>query len=148
MFHSRALNFIMLGGVLLRAIPLLIWTRWPCVRDECTYLRLADRMVEGEGMTSSVGWLWAPGYPTLIAFHQFLIGKGSFIKGTQVAVSVGIIYLIYLLAKRFALLSLRVSEDEELTEQQEKGVERAGLLGAVLYAFSPTQIFFCSVIME
>ena len=89
----------MLAGLLLRIIPLAVWTRWPCVRDECTYLKLADRMVNGEGMTSSVGWLWAPGYPTLIALHKLIFGHGSFIKGTQVVISVAVTYLMYLLGK-------------------------------------------------
>ena len=144
MFSSKKLNAIMFTGLLLRAIPLIVWTRWPCVRDECTYLKLADRMVEGEGMTSSVGWLWAPGYPSLIALHQLIFGHGSFIKGTQVVISVAVTYLMYLLGKRFASISWASLENDsdENTKAHQESVERAGLLSAALYALSPTQIFF------
>ena len=48
-----------------------------CVRDECTYLRLSERILEGEGMTASNGWIWAPGYPFLLALHEGLTGYGA-----------------------------------------------------------------------
>ena len=78
-------------GALLRLVPVCIWIYWPCVRDECTYLRLAERMVAGEGMTASNGWIWAPGYPVLVALHEALFTNGMIIKGTQVIASMYII---------------------------------------------------------
>ena len=55
----------MLIGFLLRIVPVMVWLPWPCVRDECTYLRLSERILDGDGMTASNGWIWAPGYPVL-----------------------------------------------------------------------------------
>ena len=110
-------------GALLRLVPVCIWIYWPCVRDECTYLRLAERMVAGEGMTASNGWIWAPGYPALVALHEALFTNGMIIKGTQVIASMYIIVLMFRLGAR--LFS-----------------PRAGYVAAWLYALSPTQIFF------
>ena len=93
--NDKKLQLILVIGFLLRVVPMLIWQRWGCVRDGCTYLRIADRMVEGHGMTSSNGWLWAPGYPTLIAFHEQLFTNGAFIRGTQVVLSIAIILLMF-----------------------------------------------------
>ena len=87
------------------------------------HLRLAERMVAGEGMTASNGWIWAPGYPVLVALHGALFTNGMIIKGTQVIASMYIIVLMFRLGAR--LFS-----------------PRAGYVAAWLYALSPTQIFF------
>jgi hypothetical protein len=121
---NKPLFVLMLTGFLLRAVPMLVWLGWPCVRDECTYLRLAERMANGHGMTSSVGWLWAPGYPFLISIFEKTTGWGSNIKVLQLFVATFIIYFMYKLGKRFGK------------------TERSGLIAAGLYALSPTQIFF------
>ena len=116
---------LMVAGFVLRGLPLLVWIQtWPCVRDECTYLRLAERMAAGDGMTSSVGWLWAPGYPALLAIAEFLTGWGSNIKVAQLVVSTILIAFMFRLGKQLS------------------GSERVGLWAAGLYALSPTQIFF------
>lgn len=120
---DKQLRLILIVGFLLRVIPMLIWQKWGCVRDGCTYLRIADRMVEGHGMTSSNGWLWAPGYPALIALHEQLFSYGNTIRITQVLVSVVITVLVFRLGSRM-------------------GGRRTGLWAAGLYAFSPTMIFF------
>ena len=68
-WKDRPLVAMMVAGLLLRAVPLAVWAyEWGCTRDECTYLKLASRMLNGEGMTTSVGWLWAPGYPMIVGF--------------------------------------------------------------------------------
>ena len=113
----------MVLGFLLRIVPIIIWLSWPCVRDECTYLRLSERILEGQGMTASNGWIWAPGYPFLLALHEAITGYGAGIKTTQCIASVGIIVLLFHVARRFAN-------------------PRAGLWAVWLYALSPTQIFF------
>ena len=121
--QSKSVRGLILIAFLLRVIPLLLWLQWPCVRDECTYLRLSERMLMGEGMTASSGWIWAPGYPFLIALHQAITGYGAAIKTTQSIVSIGVMILMYNFGRRIA-------------------GEKAGLWALVFYAFSPTQIFF------
>jgi hypothetical protein len=145
---SKALRNIMILAFSLRVLPLIIWSRWPCIRDECTYLRIADRMIDGEGMTSSAGWLWAPGYPTFVALHQWLFGQGGFVKGTQILLSIGIVYLLYIVSYHTwtSILSIRLSEEgisnPKIEEQVSRNAERISLWSAFLYACSPTQIFF------
>lgn len=122
--EDPSLRIPVLIAFLLRVVPLLVWLDWPCVRDECTYLRLSDRMVHGEGMTASNGWIWAPGYPFLLAVHQVLFGYAAGIKTTQSILSVVFMNLIYRLAFRFS------------------GDKRVAKWALLFYAFSPTQIFF------
>ena len=59
--EGKSIRWAMGIGFLLRIVPVMLWLSWPCVRDECTYLRLSERILEGEGMTASNGWIWAPG---------------------------------------------------------------------------------------
>lgn len=75
-------------------------------------------------MTSSVGWLWAPGYPAILAVFELTTGWGSNIKALQLVVGTALIGLMFNLGKRIG------------------GTDRAGLWAAALYALSPTQIFF------
>ncbi|MFT4979870.1 MAG: 4-amino-4-deoxy-L-arabinose transferase-like glycosyltransferase [Myxococcota bacterium] len=111
-------------GLALRAVPLAVWAReWGCIRDECTYIKLASRMISGEGMTSSVGWLWAPGYPFLMAIHGYLTTWSGSIRISQILVSLAIAVLMYRLAER-------------------EGGKPAGRWAAWLYMLSPTMIFF------
>ena len=143
----KTLYYIMILTFFVRAIPLLIWQDWPCIRDECTYLRIADRMVHGEGMTASAGWLWAPGYPTFVALHQWIFGHGGFVKGTQIILSVAIVYLLYLVAFRTWTGILGGVESSQNSEESERDdiseiASKIALFSAFLYACSPTQIFF------
>jgi len=121
--EGRSVRKAMLIGFLLRIVPLMIWLSWPCVRDECTYLRLSERILNGEGMTASNGWIWAPGYPFLLSIHEWLTGYGAGIKTTQCFASIGIMALLFHLARRFAS-------------------PKVGMYAVWLYALSPTQIFF------
>ncbi len=132
-WKDRSLLLALLSGLLLRTVPMAVWARlWPCVRDECTYFKLAYRMVEGEGMTSSSGWLWAPGYPTLMALHQLVFGHATAIRGTQVFIALVATVLLYRLAGG---LAARFTTDPAV-------VLRASRLAAWLYALSLPQAFF------
>ena len=121
--EDNSVRAAIIVGFLIRIIPLLFWLDWPCVRDECTYLRLSRRMIDGQGMTASNGWIWAPGYPFLVAIHELITGYGQGIKTTQSVVSMGIIVMMYRLGTSFFNI-------------------RVGRLAAWMYALSPTQIFF------
>lgn len=121
--ERRSVYTAMLIGFVLRIVPIIVWLSWPCIRDECTYLRLSERILEGQGMTASNGWIWAPGYPFLLALHEGLTGYGAGIKTTQCIVSVGIMALMFHVARRFANTTV-------------------AKWAVWLYALSPTQIFF------
>jgi len=121
--RDSALLWALIAGGLLRLLPLFFWPDWGCVRDECSYLKIANRMEDGLGMTSSSGWLWAPGYPFLLAFHSMVLGEAKLIKGVQIALSLAAIIVLYALGRRL-------------------GNRRTGRLAAWIQALNPTQIFF------
>ncbi len=121
--EGQSVRRAMLIGFVLRIVPVMIWLSWPCVRDECTYLRLSERILRGEGMTASNGWIWAPGYPFLLSIHEWLTGYGAGIKTTQCILSVGIMALLFHVGRRFAN-------------------SQVGKVAVWMYALSPTQIFF------
>lgn len=123
----------LLVALILRTVPLAVWgEEWVCARDECTYIKLANRMVEGQGMTSSSGWLWAPGYPFLLAIHKAVTGWASTMKGTQVVVSLVNVLLLFKLAARGAALW-----NPDVDFQR-----RCARIAAWLYAVSAPQAFF------
>ncbi len=124
-FRDRWLRAAIAIGTVLRVLPAAVWYRDSCVRDECTYLRLSERMAEGDGMTSSAGWLWAPGYPALLAIHEFLLGHAATIKGLQVASAAGCAVLMYRIVRDLS-----------------GGRRRAALIAAWLYLLSPHLAFF------
>ncbi|MAA79065.1 MAG: hypothetical protein CL916_07365 [Deltaproteobacteria bacterium] len=117
--HKKLLVIIFVG-VLLRLFPIWIWGVEGCVRDECSYIKQAYLIVKGKGVVATTGWLWAPGYSTLLALHKVLFDSVYWMKYTQVVLSVVVAVLLY-----------RLSADE-----------RRGLWACGLYMFSPVQIFF------
>lgn len=123
--HDRALRAALAAGLALRAIPGLVWMTDGCVRDECTYVKLAARFAAGEGMTGSAGWIWAPGYPALLGMAQLVFGVPHAIKPFQVAASLLNIVLVYRLAARAS-----------------DGSQRAARIAAWLYAISLHMAFF------
>lgn len=129
-WKDRRLWWILGLALVLRAVPLAIWNRERCARDECTYLLIAERMAEGEGMTSSVGWLWAPGYPAVLALHELAIGYAATAQVTQIPISLGSILLVVALARR----ALRGAEQARVRD--------ASHAAALLFAASPTQVFY------
>lgn len=123
---DKSLRNALIAGFFARTIPGLVWATDTCLRDECTYLKLAERFADGQGMTSSAGWIWAPGYPFLMGIVEFLSGGyGGLIKIPQVPVSLGCIVLVYLLARE--------------AFPEDKRVPR---IAAWLYALSPHMSFF------
>ncbi|MCB9765867.1 MAG: glycosyltransferase family 39 protein [Alphaproteobacteria bacterium] len=123
-WRDRVAWWALLAGLWLRAATLARWPQTPCIRDECTYVNLAERIVDGEGMTAaSGGWLWAPGYPAVMAAHDVLLGQPEAIKGSQVALSVVTMLLAYTLARDI-------------------GGRGAARWAVWLYALSPTFVFF------
>ncbi|MBW1877495.1 MAG: glycosyltransferase family 39 protein [Deltaproteobacteria bacterium] len=86
-------------GFFLRVVPLWLWGFRGCSRDECSYKVLARRIMDGEGLTPHEHWLWAPGYPYLLAaFGHF--DSVYRVKRLQVALGLATAVLVYLLAKR------------------------------------------------
>ena len=110
---------------------MLLWPNESCVRDECMYVFTAERMLDGQGITATNGWLWAPGYITVLAAH---LGVSEWITGVENGVSGSIwgLQMLCALGAVWLLLDLgRRAFDE-----------RTGRIAAALYALSPTFIFF------
>lgn len=129
LLEDRALRWALLVGAWLRLWPLARWPSMACVRDECTYLALAERLLEGQGITPAArGWLWAPGYPALLAAHGAVFGSMPLIRVTQVLLSLLTVVLAYALTRRL------VGEDGP--------GRRAARWAAWLFALSPTLVFF------
>lgn len=122
-WRNRHLWATLVVAAALRIVPMLVWLDKPCVRDECTYMDLAERLLAGEGMVGTHGWLWAPAYPALMALHQYVFGYAGAIEVTQ------------LFAALFSLVALF-----HLT-QTHVGT-RAAHIAAWLYALNPTYIFY------
>lgn len=112
-------------GLVLRALPWVIWPQTGCLGDECIYLSLADAMAKGQGMVQSttLPFVWAPGYVAFLALHQILLGQAFYALGTQIIGFGGTQLLAYLLARDHLDL-------------------RAGRIAAWLYGVSPTLAFF------
>jgi hypothetical protein len=108
----------------------------PCVRDECTYLRLAGRMAEGKGMTASAGWLWAPGWPVLLGIFKWATGWAGTVKALQIPVAGANSVMLYILAGKV------FGEGQRDDETYAKRRRVAGLVAAWMYAISLHQAFF------
>jgi hypothetical protein len=122
---DRVLRHALVAAFLVRLIPLVAWMFDSCLRDECTYVRLAFRFGEGEGMTGSAGWIWAPGYPFLMGLFAGTMGWPEGIKVIQLPVSLLACVLVYQLAR------LAFPENR-----------RAARIAAWMYALSPHMAFF------
>lgn len=127
-WRDKVLWAAMVVAGVLRGLPMALWPDDKCVRDECTYIRIAQRFVDGEGMTTSAGWLWAPAYPAIMAVHKALFGYAATIRGTQLVCAFGCMAAIYVLARR-------QTEDPILGR-------RAGRIAAWVYALSPSLAFY------
>ena len=112
-------------GLVARMILPGIWPDLPCSFDECSYDALAERIRAGAGMTPTQQWLWAPGYPYLIAAVQALSGGHASIHDLQIVLALCTIAMTYMLARSFA------------------GV-RCARLAALISALHPTFIFYTS----
>jgi hypothetical protein len=128
--RDRWLWAAILVGLALRVLPLVFWYDDSCVRDECTYIKLGKRMADGQGMTASAGWLWAPGWPTLVGVFSWLTGWGSVVVALSIPVSAANQVLLYQLAQR---VFGGASEDRQLV---------AARVAAWMYGVSLHQAFF------
>ena len=61
--EGKSIRRAMVIGFLLRIVPVMVWPT--CVRDECTHLRLSERILNGEGQRLQRLDL-APGYPFIL----------------------------------------------------------------------------------
>jgi len=122
--RDRRLWAVLAVGVLLRAVPLIIWPQFECIRDECIYRGMAEAINNGKGLTvSNKGWLPSPGYPYALAWSKTLFGTYFSIKIPQIILSELTIYLSYVTARRIA-------------------GRRVGLTAAWLFALHPTLAWF------
>ena len=112
-------------GWLLRAAPLWIWRFGGCQRDECMYETLAEKIVAGEGLVAPKGWLWAPGYPyVLAAFESVFGGVRDTVPWMQVWAGALGVALAFLLTER-------VTHDR-----------RSARIAGFLIALHPTLIYY------
>ena len=118
--RHKKLMVILFIGALLRLLPIWIWGVEGCVRDECSYIKQAYLLIKGKGMVATTGWLWAPGYSSLLALHKWIFDSVYWMKYSQVAISGLVAVGLYALSKD----------------------QKRGLWAAGLYMLSPVQIFF------
>lgn len=118
-----SLRWALVAGLIARVLPMLVWPRQPCVRDECTYVDLSQAITAGEGIIGTKGWLWAPAYPWLLSVHEQLFGTERAIYGLQVIASLATVALLHHLGTR------------EISP-------RAGRVAAWVWALSPTVVFY------
>ncbi len=125
-WRERKLLVLVLVTVLLRLLIEGLWPMESCVRDECMYLFTAERMADGQGMTASNGWIWAPAHVFLLAVvHKISFGYAPVLKVPQaIFCGVAVITLVRI-AQRVA-------------------GERAALAAGWIYALHPTLVFFAT----
>lgn len=129
-WKDKSLLTAVIVGFIIRLTPVLVWLDWGCARDECTYSKISRRIVDGEGMVGSAGWLWAPGYPMIMAAHRWLTGLGGTTKITQIFAACVCTVLIYRLVGR------AYSDWDEVHRR------RTSRIAAWMYALSPHMAFF------
>lgn len=120
--RDRVLLSAVVLGTILRILPLILW-RPGCMRDECSYARLAQHIVAGDGLVTQENWLWAPGYPYLLAGHVQLFGTPQTIQVLQITLAAATGVLLYALTRRLY-------------------GRRAGRIAAWVFALHPTLAFF------
>ncbi len=95
-YRDQTLHWGMLVATWLRFLPMVTWPSQTCVRDECTYLGLSSRIMAGEGLSqAAAGWLWAPGYPYLMAAHDWAMGLPAAVKVTQTLIFLVSLVVVY-----------------------------------------------------
>jgi hypothetical protein len=124
--HDPSLRTAMLVAAAIRVVPMLLWIRKPCIRDECTYEELANAILAGDGMVGTQGWLWAPAYPYLMALHGAITGFPASVQVTQLFAALGTMWMLH-----------------ELTDGL--AGRRAARIAAWMYGLNPTMVFYaCS----
>ncbi len=123
--RHRWLVAALVVGAVLRILPLLLWPGSTPIRDEAIYVQLAHGILAGEGLITPKQWLWAPGYPYLLAAFMGAFDAEPLrtLPWFQAGVATVGTWLMYALGCRAA-------------------GQRAGLIAAWLYALHPTLVFF------
>ena len=96
------------------------------VRDEAQYANLAQGILDGDGMGTANHWLWAPGYPHLLAALRWLFPEtpaSMSLPWLQAALGALTVWVVYGIAR-------------ELFDR------RSARIAALLYALNPTLWFF------
>lgn len=115
-------------ALLVRVVPMIVFPQGDCMRDECIYRSIAQRILEGQGLTTtSKGWLPAPGYPYFLALMKGVFGAFFVAKIFQVPMSLVSTWAMYRIGWRL--------EGRKL-----------GLMCAWLFALHPTLAFFTSTL--
>ncbi len=125
-WRDRRLLLLVAVTVVLRLLIEGLWPFEACVRDECMYLFTAERMAEGQGMTASNGWIWAPAHVFLLAVtHKLSWGNAAVLKVPQALFCGVAVVTLFRLTQRVAS-------------------ERAAVAAAWIYALHPTIVFFAT----
>lgn len=120
---------VIVVGLVLRIVPMLIWPTG-CTRDECTYQGLADQILAGNGLVAAPnGWVWAPGYPYLLALCKLIFFHTYGAKAIQVA--------LYPLG---AWLMWQITNRSFAPDDLANG--RPGKVAAWLFALHPTLAYY------
>ncbi len=122
-WRDRRLLLLVAVTIGLRLLMAAIWPMEKCLRDECMYMFTAERMANGQGMTASNGWIWAPFHVFLMAVMHKLTGYAGLLKIPQILFCGVAVVTIFRLGQRVT-------------------GERAALMGAWFYALHPTLAFF------
>ncbi len=112
-------------GLVLRAGLLFAVGDIACVNDECSYLKVAHALLDGQGLLPIRGFLWAPGYPAFLALAGAW-SAASMTLGAKV-LQVGLAVVTHLLLAAWARRCFG---------------KDAALSTAWLFAFYPTLIAF------
>lgn len=129
-WKDRSIRFSLLVGLMIRLIPMVIWAHKPCTHDECTYEKMANAILAGRGIVSTMGWLWAPAYPFLMAIMKGISGYYGMIQLLQLPAALATQGMVAYLSR-----SLYPSVQGE----------KASRWASWLYALNPTFIFYtCS----
>ncbi|MEC8192749.1 MAG: glycosyltransferase family 39 protein [Myxococcota bacterium] len=129
-WSDKSLLSAVVVGIMVRVLPLVIWADRVCVRDECTYSKISRRIVDGEGMVGSAGWLWAPGYPMIVAAHRWVTDLSGSTKVTQIVAAAVCTVLLYRIVQR------------AFGDWGERERTKTARIAAWMYALSPHMVFF------
>jgi hypothetical protein len=131
-YRDRSARWALLIGLFLRLQAMVWFQQGGCLRDECTYLKLARQFADGQGMNPSQrGWLWAPGYPFVASLSDRVFGFAEGIAPVQTLGFLVALVLAYGLAAR-----------TQLDAGKPNRAQAAGRWAIWLLALSPTLVFF------
>lgn len=111
-------------ALLIRVLPFIFFPQGDCVRDECIYRSVAQRILDGEGLTTtSKGWLPAPGYPYLLALVKTLFGAFFVTKIVQIPMALVSTWTMFAIGEKVS-------------------GRKVGIVCAWLFALHPTLAYF------